>query len=80
MQGSALVDGAPTSIVGTRGLGSFRVLWGGFINFNFKAPQLVPVTFVSLSLHMSIRHFRAGIGRRKKHKDWEKGFLSSNIL
>lgn len=28
MQGSVLVDGAPTGLVGTRGLGSFRVLWG----------------------------------------------------
>lgn len=66
MQGSVLVDGAPTGLVGTRGLGSFRVLWGFFVKVNFKAPQLVPVTFFSLLLHMSIRHFGAGIGKSRK--------------
>lgn len=47
-------------------------VWGvlGFCGvFNFKAPQLVPVTFLSLLLHMRIRHFGAGIGKRKKQKD-----------
>lgn len=50
MQGSVLVDGAPTGLVGIRDLGSFRVLWVFFVNVNFKAAQLVPVTFFSLSL------------------------------
>lgn len=50
-QGSALADAAPTGLVGTRDLGSFRILWGFFL-LMLTSRSLIPVTFFSLSLRI----------------------------